>query len=130
MSIVKLRRAKKCIMLFVLCTYVLVVNTHLIQVKKKHHLCLHTGLKIRCNSRYCICTAQISSMQVKSSNNLGIIFFICLNKLLAPFAFHRISNRNFLTLCNFTDFFYENFAYCLVMRVIAVDLVLHSFCKT
>ena len=69
MSIVKLRRAKKCIMLFVLCTYVLVVNTHLIQVKKKHHLCLHTGLK-------------------SDVTRDGIIFFKCPNKVLAPKGIH------------------------------------------
>ena len=48
----------------------------------------------------------------------------------SPFAFDRISNWNFLTLCSFTDFFTKILLIIwLLMRVIAVDLVLHSFAR-
>ena len=33
-------------------------------------------------------TAQINSMQVKSNNNVGIIFFRCPDKVLAPKGIH------------------------------------------
>ena len=48
----------------------------------------------------------------------------------ASIAFHRILNWNFLTLCSFTDFFTKILLIIwLLMRVIAVDLVLHSFAR-